>query len=144
MLSFYSSFVSILSTYHFFSFGYVKSFFYEPAVGSPQIFTDPKAQQVFLHCIQYLTINGLGALFDRIEVLTERRLANISLAKEFNASSLAILMEKIKYDVESSAGQSNFSELVVPVARVRFLGLVGNFLFSAHQRDFICIQLRSS
>ncbi|CAD5234935.1 unnamed protein product [Bursaphelenchus xylophilus] len=98
---------------------YVSAFFWEPANGPSQVFTDPKAQEVFLHCIQYLTCNGLSDLFNRIENITEKRLGQVSLAKEFNCSSLLVLLEKIKFDLDNSAGQSNYAEFVVPISRTR-------------------------
>lgn len=76
--------------------------------------TDSKAQQVFLNCIQYLTTYGINTLYDQIEACTTETLSNVGLAKEFNVSGLKELLEKLKFRVEHTIGQSGFSELVVP------------------------------
>ncbi|CAD5227516.1 unnamed protein product [Bursaphelenchus okinawaensis] len=99
--------------------GYVSAFFFEPANGKAQVFTDPKAQEVFLHCIQYLTCNGLADLFNRIENITRKRVGQVSLAKQFDCQGLLMLLEKIKFDLDNSAGSSNFVEFVVPISRLQ-------------------------
>jgi hypothetical protein len=95
----------------------VSSFFAEPANANPRLFTDPKAQQVFLNCIHYLTTHGTNTLFDRIEQCTSELVGDICLAKEFSAPALKDLLEKLKFRLECTAGGCNFADLVVPVAK---------------------------
>lgn len=88
------------------------------------MFTDTKAQQVFLNCIHYLTTHGINTLYDEIEVCTADNISNLGLAKELSPAALKDLLEKLKFRIECTIGQSNFAELVVPVSRVNFEQIV--------------------
>lgn len=102
------------------------SFFTEPANTNPRLFTDPKAQQIFLNCIHYLTTHGLDSLFDQIESSANELIENVSLAKEFSASELKNLLEKLKFRIECTVGQCNFADFVVPISKV----CIGNKFFN--------------
>ncbi|KAI6243763.1 Peroxisomal assembly protein PEX3 [Aphelenchoides fujianensis] len=109
-------------------FAYVSSLFSEPAnAPNSRLFAESKAQQVFLNCINYLTTHGMNLLFDRVETAATEVLAETSLAKEFDGSSLKALLEKLKFRVECAAGESNFADLVVPVVEGESLFATGDF-----------------
>jgi hypothetical protein len=102
----------------YFRTNYVYSLFSEPANVNPRIFTDPKAQQIFLNCIHYFTTHGLDILFDQIESSTNEVIGNVGLAKQLDPSMLKSLLEKLKFHVECKSGKCNFADFVVPISKV--------------------------
>jgi len=98
---------------------YVKSLvFGEDESRKRSTFTDPKVQQVFLNCIQFLTTSGLNQLFNKIDGVVEEILVNYPLGKQVTVSDLENLFETAIQRVEKEAGSNNFADLIIPITNV--------------------------
>uniref|UniRef100_A0A914ZB43 Peroxisomal biogenesis factor 3 n=1 Tax=Panagrolaimus superbus TaxID=310955 RepID=A0A914ZB43_9BILA len=82
-------------------------------------FANPKVQQVFVNCIQFLTTSGLNQIFTKIESITEECLNNFSLTKKITVSEFEILIHQILDKFEKEAGAKNYCDYIVPVTNVR-------------------------
>uniref|UniRef100_A0AC34R260 Peroxisomal assembly protein PEX3 n=1 Tax=Panagrolaimus sp. JU765 TaxID=591449 RepID=A0AC34R260_9BILA len=81
-------------------------------------FTDPKVQQVFLNCIQFLTTSGLSQLFNRIDGIVEQLLIDWPLGKSVTVSDFENFFEVAVSKVEHEIGINNFADLIVPITNV--------------------------
>lgn len=83
-----------------------------------QPYTDPKVQQVFLNCIQFLTTTGLNQLFNKVDLIVEELLVDYQLNKVCNTKTFAELFDQIINKIEVTYGNNNFADLIVPITNV--------------------------
>ncbi|KAE9552673.1 hypothetical protein FO519_004115 [Halicephalobus sp. NKZ332] len=81
-------------------------------------FTDPKVQQVFVNCIQFLTTSGLSQLFNKIDGVVEELLLEYPLGKGASISDFESLLETAVERIEKEVGSNNFANLIVPITNV--------------------------
>lgn len=101
-------------------------------------FTDPKVQQVFLNCIQFLTTSGLNQLFNKIDGVVEELLLNYPLGQQATVSDFENVFETAIQRVEKEAGSNNFADLIVPITNVH----VSSYIKSDFNFDIVLDEIQ--